>query len=85
MAGRFCLTEGISFLCILSFGILASLLLGAAIGTFSNTQMMATSITVPVMMFFSFLPMISMFNATASKIAKRADWTPAWTAGQAAG
>ena len=70
LAGGFCLAEGISFLCILSLGILASLLLGAAIGTFSNTQMMATSITVPVMMFFSFLPMISMFNATASKIAK---------------
>lgn len=32
--------------------------------------MMATSVTVPVMMIFSFMPMLSMFNATIAKIAK---------------
>lgn len=32
--------------------------------------MMATSITVPVMMVFSFVPMLSMFNSTIEKMAK---------------
>ena len=32
--------------------------------------MMATSITVPFMMIFSFLPMLSLFNSTISKIAR---------------
>ena len=32
--------------------------------------MTATSVTVPVMMVFSFLPMLSMFNKTIEKIAE---------------
>ena len=32
--------------------------------------MMATSLTVPVLSIFSFLPMLSMFNETIEKIAK---------------
>ncbi len=32
--------------------------------------MMATSITVPVMMIFSFVPMLSLFNSTIEKIAR---------------
>ena len=62
--------EALIFMTIMAFGILASLLIGAAVGIFSKTQMMATSITVPVMMIFSFLPMLSMFNSTIAKIAK---------------
>ena len=69
-AGGFALREGLAFMGIMAVGILASLLVGAAIGTWSKTQMMATSITVPVMMFFSFMPMLSMFNDTIAKIAK---------------
>ena len=45
-------------------------LLGAAIGVFSKDQMSATSLTVPVMLVFSFLPMLSMFNETIGKVAK---------------
>lgn len=60
----------IIFMGIMAIGILASLLAGAAIGTWSKTQMMATSVTVPVMMIFSFMPMLSMFNTTIAKIAK---------------
>lgn len=72
----FCLVGGYSgreayyFLMIMAVGILASLTIGAAIGTWSKNQMSATSVTVPVMMIFSFLPMLSMFNDTISKIAK---------------
>lgn len=58
------------FLMIMAVGTFASLLIGAAIGTLSRNQMMATSITVPVMSIFSFLPMLSMFNETIEKIAK---------------
>lgn len=69
-SGSFVLPERIAFIGIMAVGILVSLLTGAAIGTWSQTQMMATSITVPVMIIFSFAPMLSMFNTTIAKIAK---------------
>lgn len=69
-AGSYTAKERFFFLLIMSVGILASLLLGAAIGTFSKTQMMATSLMVPIMIFFSFLPMLSLFNETVAKFAK---------------
>ena len=70
IVGEYQSKETVIFLIIMTIGILASLLIGAAIGTCSKTQMMATSITVPVMMIFSFLPMLSLFNSTISKIAR---------------
>ncbi len=70
LAGHYGLKESIFFLLAMSVGILASLLLGAAIGTFSRTQMMATSLSVPIMLVFSFLPMLSLFNDTIAKAAK---------------
>jgi len=78
MLGTFviCLSAGYDvqirfvFMGIMALGIFVSLLAGAAIGTWSKTQMMATSVTVPVTMVLSFLPLLSMFNATIAKIAK---------------
>ncbi len=58
------------FMLIMSTGILLSELTGAAIGIFSKNQMSATSVTVPVMMIFSFLPMLSMFNESIEKVAR---------------
>ena len=58
------------FMLIMAVGHLISIMLGAAIGAFSKNQMMATGISIPVMMVFSFLPMLSMFNETIEKIAK---------------
>ena len=58
------------FMLIMAVGHLISTMLGAAIGAFSKNQMMATGISIPVMMVFSFLPMLSMFNETIEKIAK---------------
>lgn len=58
------------FMLIMSVGILLSSLTGAAIGVFSKNQMAATSVTVPVMMVFSFLPMLSMFNESIKNIAR---------------
>lgn len=54
----------------MSLGILLSILVGAAIGTWSQTQMMATSVTVPVMLILSFLPMFSQFNSSIAKVSK---------------
>lgn len=69
-SGGFGFREGLGFMTVMAIGIVTSLLMGAAIGTWSKTQMMATSVAVPVMMVFSFMPMLSMFNTTAAKIAK---------------
>ena len=75
-AGVFCLLGNYTwrergmFLLIMAVGILTSLMLGAAVGIGSSSQMAATSVTVPVMLLFSFLPMLSMFNDTLSRVAK---------------
>lgn len=58
------------FAAVMSAGIILSELTGAFIGVFSRNQMTATSITVPVMMIFSFLPMLSMFNETVKNVAR---------------
>ncbi len=50
-------------------GIILSETIGAAIGIFCKNQMAATSLTLPIMMVFSFLPMLSMFNESIKKIA----------------
>lgn len=60
----------LAFLVIMAVGHIISAVLGAAIGVISKNQMSATSLTVPVMMVFSFLPMLSMFNETIAKVAK---------------
>ena len=71
-----CLLTGVTFasrlffLLILSTGILVSIVVGATIGIQCKNQMTAASVTVPVMMVFSFLPMLSMFNDTIAKIAR---------------
>lgn len=69
-AGGFAGKELPAFLLVMAVGSLTSLLIGAAIGTWSKNQMMATSVTVPVMMVFAFCPMLSMFNETISKAAR---------------
>ncbi len=60
----------LTFMLIMATGILLSSLTGAVIGVFSKNQMSATSITIPVMMIFSFLPMLSMFNENIEKVAR---------------
>ena len=60
----------LTFMAVMAAGHLISAVLGAAIGVISKNQMSATSLTVPIMMIFSFLPMLSMFNDTIAKVAK---------------
>ena len=59
-----------AFLLIMAVGILLSQLTGAVIGVWSKDQMAATSMMVPVMMVFSFLPMLSMFNESIKRVAE---------------
>ncbi len=60
------------FVLVMATGILLSTLLGGAVigGVGSKNQMAATSIVVPVMIFFSFLPMIAMFNKTIEAVSR---------------
>lgn len=58
------------FMLLMALGHMLSMLVGAAIGVSSKSQMAATALTMPVMMVLAFLPMLSMFNTTIAKIAK---------------
>lgn len=69
ICGKFSGKNFITFTLIMAVGVILSELIGAVIGIFSKNQMSATSVTVPVMMIFSFLPMLSMFNEKIEKIA----------------
>ena len=69
-AGGYSGTGLVRFIAVMSAGIILSELTGAVIGVFSRNQMTATSVTVPVMMIFSFLPMLSMFNDTIRDAAR---------------
>lgn len=70
MIGDYQGTEASKFLIVMAAGIILSILVGGIIGIVSRNQMSATSVTVPVMMIFSFLPMLSMFNETIEKAAR---------------
>ncbi len=69
-AGGYKRSELPTFMLIMLIGHTISMFAGAAIGVFSKNQMMATSLTIPVMMVCSFLPMLSMFNDSIGKVAK---------------
>lgn len=58
------------FVGIMLLGVLVSMLLGSAVGLGCKSQMAATSVTVPVTMLFSFLPMLGMFNDTVKKVSR---------------
>ncbi len=58
------------FLFAMSAGIILSGLIGAVIGIFSGNQMAATSLSIPIMMIFSFTPMLSTFNESIRKPAQ---------------
>ena len=55
------------FLLVMGIGSVISIIAGACIGVASKNQMMATSLTMPFMLVFSFAPMLSMFNESIKK------------------
>lgn len=70
LCGRYHGTDLLLFMIYMGIGNLLSLMIGAVIGICSKKQMTATSVSLPVMMIFSFLPMLSMFNQTIEKVAR---------------
>lgn len=68
--GSYTASQRAWFLSVMALGILISILLGASIGAVSRTQMMATSLAIPVMMLLAFLPMLSQFNASIASVSK---------------
>ena len=55
------------FVLVMCIGFVISIIAGACVGIISRNQMMATSLTMPFMMIFSFAPMLSMFNESIKK------------------
>lgn len=62
--------DWLKFVAVMAIGEMVSVVIGAWIGVWCKNQMAATSITVPVMLVFSFLPMIASFNDKISAIAQ---------------
>ena len=58
------------YLGVMAAGLVISVVIGACIGVFASNQMSATSLFVPVMMVFSFSPMLAMFNDKIEKVAR---------------
>lgn len=69
VCGKYGGTELAQFLLIMASGIILSELIGGIIGVCSKNQMTSTSVGIPIMMIFSFIPMLAMFNETIEKIA----------------
>lgn len=70
ISGGYTGAELAKFMLIMALGHICSIMVGATIGVISKSQMQATSLTVPAMLVFSFLPMLSMFNEGIGKVAK---------------
>jgi len=57
------------YLGVMAAGFLISIAIGACIGIIAANQMVATSLSLPVMLIFSFIPMLAMFNDKIEKVA----------------
>ena len=57
------------YLGVMAAGFLISIAIGACIGIIAANQMVATSLSLPVMLVFSFMPMLAMFNDKIEKVA----------------
>ena len=70
LAGGYQGKELFTFMLIMLVGHIISVLAGGTIGVLSGNQMAATSLTVPLMLVFSFLPMLAFFNESIAKVSK---------------
>lgn len=66
--GQYTMQERLIFLLLCKVAILISIFIGGCIGLACKNQMSANSISVPIMMICSFIPMLSMFNETIKQI-----------------
>ncbi len=70
LAGEYTGKGLLEYLMIMALGVIMSELIGAGIGVFGRNQMEAASISIPVMMVFSFVPMLAGFNNTIQRIGR---------------
>lgn len=70
LQGNYNSTELVWFTITMAIGIIISTLIGAVVGVYSKNQMTATSISVPLMGVFSFMPMLAFFNEEIGKVSK---------------
>jgi len=70
LAGEYTGKGLLEYLMIMTLGVIMSELIGAGIGVFGRNQMEAASISIPVMMVFSFVPMLAGFNNTIQRIGR---------------
>ena len=70
LLGTFSLQELWMFLLLNACGILISSVIGALIGVVSDNQTAASGLSVPAMLLTSFIPMLSMFNASIRNVGK---------------
>lgn len=70
LQGNYTETELVYFTLIMGIGIIISTLIGAVVGVYSKNQMTATSISVPLMVVFAFMPMLALFNESVAKVSK---------------
>ena len=70
LQGDYNSTELVWFTITMAIGIIISTLIGAVVGVYSKNQMTATSISVPLMVVFSFMPMLAFFNEEIGKVSK---------------
>lgn len=68
LIASYSLSEMIIFLLISLIGMLISVMIGSIIGIMTSSQMKASSWSIPMMIIFSFIPMISSFNESFKKI-----------------
>ncbi len=69
LIGGYAGAELLRFVLTFILGVIASILLGSAIGIFSKNQGAATAIAMPLAMVTAFVPMVAMFNDKIEKIA----------------
>ena len=70
LLGKFSMQELMMFLLLNACGILISSIIGALIGVVSDNQTAASGLSVPAMLLTSFIPMLSMFNASIRNVGK---------------
>lgn len=67
LVGQYPLQELPVFLLLNAGGVLISSIISAVIGVIAENQTAASGLSVPAMLVTSFLPMLSMFNASIRK------------------
>jgi len=66
--GRFAPGEFLAFMAVMASGAVASIILGATIGIFSQNQQAATGLAMPLAMVLGFGPMVAQFNETIERV-----------------